>query len=381
MNGDAHLLTGATGFVGGAIALELLRETDGPLLCVVRAGAAGAQARLDEALSHAARVYDEQELWAREGDRASAIAGDLTAPGCGVDLATLPPVAEVWHAAASLAFEDEREPEIAQANIGGTEAVVALAEGLGARALNHVSTAYVGGARTGTMLEQLLPLDAPCNNAYERTKLRAEHVADGAALERVRILRPSIVVGHGRTSAATTFTGLYGVVRGFAALRRQVAEVLGDFLLHRPLRLQGAADVPVNLVPVDAVARNAVALSRVDATSGIFHLTNVSPPTVGETMDVIAHAVGIRPPRFVASAEAFTSIDREVNDQLRFYASYVRDAKLFDRTNVEAVLGDADASYAMPPERIDRWVRWYRADRERRHAERARQQEVATDAR
>lgn len=379
----AHLLTGATGFVGGAVALELLRTSRAPLLCLVRAGADGRAPaeRLEAALAHAARVYGEQELWARERSRCWAVAGDLGAPLCGVDAGALGPVAEVWHMAASLAFEDERAEEIEHVNVGGTEHVVALAERLGAGVLNHVSTAYVGGARSGVMLEQLPALDAPCNNVYERTKLQAEHVVRAAGVPCVRILRPSIVVGHGTTSAATTFTGLYGVVRGFDALQRKVSEVLGDFLVHRPLRLHGDAQVPVNFVPVDAVARSAVALSDAAAGPGIFHLTNREAPTAGQTMDVIARAVGIRSPMFVSSRETFTSIDAEVNDRLRFYASYVRDPKRFDRTSTEAVLGAADASHPMPVERIERYVRWYREDRQRRRERARRAAEVPADAR
>lgn len=357
----ARLVTGATGFVGGAITLELVRETEEPILCVVRPGRDGETPaeRLRSSLERACREYDEMDLLGPALDRCSAIAGDLTLPGCGVEVEGLPDVIEFWHAAASLAFEDEREEEIAKANVGGTEQALALAGLLGAPVFNYISTAYVGGARTGLVGEEVPPPDSPSNNTYERTKLAAEHLVMASDLPRRRIFRPSIVIGHSSTHAATAFTGLYGFVRNLRLLRERVGEVLGDMLMHRPIRLIADGGVPINVIPIDLVARSAVAISMSDSEASVFHLTNSRPPRLETGLSVVSDLVGIRPPRYVTSPDELTSIDRQVNERLLFYGSYIRQTLEFDRRNSDAALGAESGAFPMSPERIGEFVSWY----------------------
>lgn len=359
--GGVRLLTGATGFVGGAIALELIRQTSEPIVCVVRPGADGSSPgeRLRASLTAACREYDEPELLGPALERCTAVAGDLTLSRCGVDIAELPRIDEVWHAAASLAFEDEHEDAIAAANVGGTEQVLALAGALGASAFNHVSTAYVGGARGGTLREEVPPADAPSNNAYERTKLMAEHLVLTADFPRLRLFRPGIVIGHSRTRAATAFTGLYGFVRNLQLLQLEVSEVLGDMLLHRPLRLIANPAAPINLIPIDMVARSAVRIGLSDSPAQIFHLTNSTPPELESGLAVIAGQVRIAPPRYVESRDELTSIDEQVDEKLRFYRSYISQRLEFDRTNADAVLGPGSGNFPMSPERVGEFVEWY----------------------
>lgn len=356
-----RLITGATGFVGGAITLELLRRTEDPLVCVVRPGRDGEtpEERLRESLQNACREYDEPEMLEAARERCTAVAGDLTLPRCGVDHDRLPEIIEFWHAAASLAFEDEREEAIAAANVGGTQQAVALAQAAGVPVFNHISTAYVAGARTGMLEEALPPADAPSNNAYERTKLIAEHFVASADLPRVRIFRPSIVIGHSRTYAATAFTGLYGFIRNLRLLQEQVSQVLGDMLLHRPLRLLADGGVPINLIPIDMVAQSAVTIAHSDSDAQIFHLTNSSPPELGVGLGVVADMVGIKPPKFVSSRDELTSIDRQVDEKMLFYGSYLRSSLEFDRTNSDAVLGSDSGDFLMSLDEMKAFVSWY----------------------
>lgn len=357
----ARLLTGATGFVGGAIALELIRETVEPIVCVVRPGPDGTrpEERLRASLEAACRAYDEPDLLGPGLERCTAVTGDLTLPECGVATDGLPEIIEVWHAAASLAFEDEHEDAIAAANVGGTEQALALAQSLRAPTFNHVSTAYVGGARGGTLGEEVPAADAPSNNAYERTKLIAERLVAVADLPQVRIFRPGIVIGHSRTRAATAFTGLYGFVRNLRLLKLEVSEVLGDLLMHRPLRLIADGSVPINLIPIDMVASSAVRISLSDSAAQIFHLTNSAAPELDAGLAMISRLVGIAPPRYVESRDELTSIDERVDEKLRFYRSYISQQIEFDRTNTDAVLGADSGAFPMSAEKVGQFVEWY----------------------
>jgi nucleoside-diphosphate-sugar epimerase len=358
---ERHLVTGATGFIGAALVLELIEQTDAEVLCLVRGSAQepDPEQRFTTAITHAATVYGKEELVEEILSRCRVLPGDITQPLCGVEDLDVSGVEQLWHAAASLAFEDDSEQEILRHNVDGTQAVIDLASRLGVRVFNHVSTAYVAGGRTGRILEELPPLDTETNNAYERSKIRGEHLVAVAPFERVRIFRPSIVIGHSQTYAATTFTGLYGFIRNFKTLRREVSKQLGMFLDHRPIRLVADPTVEMNLIPVDMVARAAVAVSRSDSDERIFHLTNAEPIVIAEGMEVLARAVGIRAPLYVMNREELTSIDVDVDDRLAFYGSYMRSAKVFDHSNVDAAIGSGALSYPLPGPRVEAIVDWY----------------------
>ncbi|HEY0696428.1 MAG TPA: SDR family oxidoreductase, partial [Micromonospora sp.] len=111
---DGLLVTGATGFVGGAVVLELLRTTLSPVVCLVR-GQDAAQ-RLERSLRTAARAYAMPDGFVDEHlPRVRAVAGDLT--GDVEELTTAARasgvrVTALWHCAASLKFLNVDRDEI-----------------------------------------------------------------------------------------------------------------------------------------------------------------------------------------------------------------------------------------------------------------------------
>jgi nucleoside-diphosphate-sugar epimerase len=357
---QTHLVTGATGFVGGALVLELLARTNVRVACIVRGQTqADAQRRLEQSLAHAAQAYGQPEVVVEIARRCTAVAGDILRPLCGAAGVQLGDVAEVWHAAASLKYKDEHRDEIFQHNLEGTGNVLALAEALGAKTFNYISTAYVAGDRTGLVHETLPESDAHTNNQYEKSKIQAERRVAATTGMRTRILRPSIVVGHSRTLAATSFSGMYGFVRDVGTFKRAVSRRLGDILSHRAVRVRADRDALCNMIPVDAVARNAVAISLSGSTAQIFHLTNDCPPLMGLAVDLIFDQLGLRRPRFVTSPLELTSIDEKLDKELGFYSSYILQNKVFDRSNADAVLGADSARHPLDSERYAAYVRWY----------------------
>jgi nucleoside-diphosphate-sugar epimerase len=302
---EVHLVTGATGFVGGAITLELLSQTDAQLVCLVRSKEGGptAQIRLQNSLSAAAHAYSRRELLPEIQRRCRAVPGDILQPRCGDAADAVGTVSEVWHCAASLKYEDEHEAEIFQHNVVGTKHLLNLAARVKSPKFNYISTAYVAGSRSGWILENLPATDSPTNNSYEKSKIMAELAVAAFEGFHTRILRPSIVIGNSKTRAATSFTGLYGFIRELTTFKRRVARRLGGYLAHRSLRILADEQVPINLIPVDAVASNAVRISRSSTSARVFHLTNDAPPIVGESMRIVFKELGLRAPRFAASIE------------------------------------------------------------------------------
>jgi hypothetical protein len=139
-----------------------------------------------------------------------------------------------------------------------------------------------------------------------------------------------------------------------------------------------AAAAPVNFVPIDSVARDAVAVGLAETSHRIFHLTNDSPPRVGETLDHVFAELGLAPPRHVGSVKAFTTLDQTLHDHLGFYSSYMNSDKIFSRANTDAVVGAGAGRCPLPMPRMREIARWY-LDRLARQAQ-ARQARVVRTA-
>lgn len=360
----AHLLTGATGFLGAALVLELLDQTGDEVACLVRPShdADRATARLNEALERAFVLYEREDLVPAIGERCRAIPFDLRGEdGPGLD--QLPAeIGEVWHSAASLRFKREQREKIVEQNVEGTRRMLELSTRLGAAAFNHVSTAYVAGRRSGRVLEQPARDPSVAHNAYEESKILAETLVDEWGGLRTRIMRPSIVIGNATTFAAISNTGLYGFVLGVQRAQKEVeGRKLGAFLAHRQVRLRGDGEAPINLIPVDVVARNAVAISRSDSDAEVFHLSNATPPTAAEVGRVVFEALGMAAPRWVDSDEEFTLIDEKLDQQPRtdFFRTYLSRDRVFDLANTNAALGEDASTISFDDGELAPYVEWY----------------------
>lgn len=352
-----HVVTGGTGFVGGALVFELLDQTTSDLAVIVRpSGDRSPAERFHEALGAAREAYGyDPRLLAAAKARCQILVGDVTQPACGVtaDLE----VDQFWHCAASLNYENRHRAEIEGTNVTGTRSALALAERLRARTFNYVSTAYVAGKNRGLIREEL-HADVDTNNIYERSKREAEACVAATTSMATRILRPSIVIGHSRTRAATAFSGFYGFVRGLLQFKGIVGRAQSGLLERTRLRMRVDPDLGINLVPVDSVVRQAVQLALSDAGGGVFHLTHPSPPKVGDVIRTIFREVGLNEPEFVADREDMTWLDKQLDKRLDFYGSYVVGDKHFDRTRSNTVLGSTD-ELPCDDATISAYCRWY----------------------
>ncbi|RLU87520.1 hypothetical protein CTZ27_23125 [Streptomyces griseocarneus] len=357
------LVTGATGLVGGAIVLELLRRTDADVFCLARDGRhESAAERVRRILTRMATDYGMRDVTDAIAARCRVLPGDMTAPGCGIPEHLLPSeVGEVWHAAASLKFRDRDRAEIELHNVTGTRNVTGLAVRLGARAFDLVSTAYVVGDRTGLLTEEPVPADCRPNNAYEKSKMAGEALVRGLPVDTVRILRPGIVIGHSETLAAPTTFGLYTFVDELTAFRAAIEPRLGNYLDHYPVAMLGDPATRGNLIPVDAVAASAVRLGLAGAPGGVYHLTNSEPTRLGEALIALTAALGIRAPRWVSDRAELTTIDDVLNRELDFQGAYMRQDKVFDATRARQYCADL-LTVPLGPERIGEFVTRYLKD-------------------
>ncbi|MCO4773809.1 MAG: SDR family oxidoreductase [Deltaproteobacteria bacterium] len=332
-------LTGATGFVGRYVAARLLaRDEVTGLDVLVRAEDRDhAKARLLDSLLHAVDPSEAQELV----ERVEPVIGDLRSPRFGLseqawdELATR--TTHVIHGAANVRFDQDLE-DARSYNVFGTQQAAALARRAlelgGLTRFDWVGTAFVAGLRRDAVAEDELEHQAGWKNPYEQSKYEAEvWLRKNASDLPLTVFRPSIVVGESASGATTNFGMLYWPIRIYAkGWWRTVV---------------GAANTPVDIVPVDFVADALDVLTRPGEPVGrTYHLTSGVDGAVSiQSLAQLANEYfGGRPARFV-DPEFFMTWLRPAVDLLiwgpkrrvlrqggRFFVPYMSGNPLFDNT-------------------------------------------------
>jgi long-chain acyl-CoA synthetase len=352
------LLTGATGFVGMELLVRWLERTERHVLAIVRAGSdESARARIDAVL---ANLFGDRA--GRFGDRITAVAGDMTAPGLGLDPMRWDSLAAestmIVHCAASVSFGQSLD-EARAINVEGTRRMLDLAGR--AKALGgleryaQVSTAYVAGTHAGRFSECDLDVGQGFNNSYEQSKFESEQLVRSCPYLPFTIFRPSIVVGDRNSGWTSAFNVLYWPLR---ALARGLFPAV-----------PAVASAPVDVVSIDYVADGIHELC--ESSSGLhqtYHLTaGADASTIAEIADLASGYFQQPPPRLVTPAE-FLSADhgvaRSMLEEGASYFPYFSVKTTFDDAFTRARLGPAGISAAPLHEYMGRlldfatWSRW-----------------------
>jgi len=248
-------VTGATGFVTGNVALELLARGD-EVRALVRDASRG-------------------QTLARAG--ATLVRGDLSDGAAlrkGMDGADA-----VVHGAAmyEVGIAPSRRSAMFEANVTGTERVLEGAIEAGARRVAYVSTCAIFGNTRGAVVDESYARSGAYTSYYEETKVQAHAIALGFAARglALSIAQPGGVYGPGDSS------GLGGLMR--------------DFVRGR-LPILPFADAGLNFVHVDDAARGIVlVLDRGQA--GRSYVLGGENARVGDAFAALARVTGRSRPR------------------------------------------------------------------------------------
>ncbi|MFI6996220.1 thioester reductase domain-containing protein [Nocardia sp. NPDC050175] len=277
----ATLLTGATGFVGAYLLDELLRTTEGDVVCLVRAEN---ETHADERIAANLAKYGLDSAAYR--DRIVPLVGDLAEPRFGLSQPAFEAVhglvGRIVHCGGMVKWTYPYEG-LAPANVAGTVEVLRLATVAAPRPVHFISTVGVFSSRTYTAdtVEETAELDTsgPLAVGYAQSKWVAEKLIRLAQERGV----PTTI--HRINTGGDSITGAFNRQDHLSMMIKGCVEA-SIAPTETPMPLQPA--------PIDYVARGVVALSRADsAIGGTFHLVHPQQLTWGELFDHIA-AYGYR---------------------------------------------------------------------------------------
>lgn len=263
---QAILVTGATGFLGASLVVELLQQTSAQVYCLIRAqDTATVQQRLQQNLEF-------YQLWdVEQRDRLIPLVGDLAQPYLGLSDPEFQHLAQtvdvIYHNGAwiNLVYP---YAALKAANVLGTQEILRLACQTKIKPVHLVSTLSViaTAGRTGECwIQEHDNLDQgglPATG-YAQTKWVAEQLAQIAQSRGlpVSIYRAGRISGHSQTGICNTSDRLYRMIKGCIQLGA-IPDV----------------DLTLDMTPVDYMAQAIVHLSQQSNASGqVFHLSNPQP--------------------------------------------------------------------------------------------------------
>jgi dihydroflavonol-4-reductase len=251
------LVTGATGFVGAAVARRLLAAGQSVRVLV----RAGSDRRNIEAL----------------GANVEVVTGDLTDP-TSLDRAVAG-CRGVYHVAADYRMWVRDPAAMYRTNVDGTRAVLTAAAGAGVERIVYTSSVATLGIRAdGAPSDEDTPSSvADMIGHYKRSKFLAEEVAQGLARDGVPvvIVNPSTPVGPGDVKPTPT------------------GRIIVDALAGR---MPAYVDTGLNIAHVDDVAEGHL-LAYEQGVVGRRYVLGGTDLTLQSILTTLAEIAGRRPPR------------------------------------------------------------------------------------
>ena len=361
------LMTGATGFVGSFLATALLKKGYELTLLARPRGKMSALERIDRVLS-----FVEPDVHLYRG-RYRVIKSDCTLAGLGVAEGAIVPgeIDAFFHLAASTDFSEKNRVATFEANCGGTLNALSFCSKMNIKDFHYVSTLYVAGRRSGTILETQLDEGQSFANVYEETKMRSEVLVRGWSKEDAgntfRIYRIPVCMGDSRTGKTTAFSGFYGFLAPFWVLKKNLMKKLrtdgrlfreagiyicADGSLNLPLNIEfssSSSSSSCDIVPIDWVTKGMVAVFEKEASKNLaFHFSLQEPPLGREVVSRALSCMGISGTRMVEEGEkAGASRTKDVLGVLqknadlltKRFRDYTNSVRVFDNRNLREILG------------------------------------------
>ncbi len=271
------LLSGSTGFFGIHLLRELIESGEDRVACLMRDGS---RERMDKYLEYYFGT-DAKELSAH----VEIIRGNIEDAMLGMTAEDYDALAgrieKVFHAAADVRHYTSDEESYMKTNVVGTENMLNFSKAANA-SFYHISTCSISGeamkdkSRGVKFTENDYDIGQVWeNNVYIKSKFLAEGLVFMAKKEGLdaKIFRLGRLCGRasdGKFQINPSTNAFYLFMKGFS----QIGALPED-----------AADVKLDVMPIDLCAKEVLALSETDG--GVFHIMNPDPPGFGEIMQAV----------------------------------------------------------------------------------------------
>ena len=336
------LLTGATGLVGRYLMRDLLLKGVKLAVLVRPTKRERVRERVESILQNW-----EAELGQRL-PRPIILSGDVREDGMGLTERHLnwcrDFVEKVIHGAAVLRFNSatqQEEPWVT--NVQGTKNVLEFCKCACVSHFHFISTAYVCGERSETVLETELDENQEFRNDYEASKFQAEMLVRNANhFKTTTVYRPAIIVGDSQTGFTSTYHGLFLYLR-FADLLVPQQQRNADGVFETRVKLPLDGDEPRNLVPVDWVSKTITHLVLTpEAHDRTYHLAPDHGVTTRELIEYCYEYYNSGGVEFAGKGSERTAesdFAEKLFENTRIYESYETSDPTFDKQNLNKFAG------------------------------------------
>jgi amino acid adenylation domain-containing protein/thioester reductase-like protein len=256
-------LTGATGFIGGFLLVDLLQQTDATVYCLVRAKS------IEQAHQKITDNLQRYQINLGNRDRIVPVLGDLSQPNLGLSASEFEhltaAIDQIYHVGAMVNLVYPYSV-LRTINVMGSATILKIAS-RHAIPVHFISTLDV--FQSSPYKQQPPYCEVPLNGAcdfdtgYAQSKWAAEQLMLGAYQRGipVTIYRLAQITGHHKTGAAPIDDLLGRFIRGI--VNTGVApELMGG----------------LKMTPVDYVSQTILHLAQTDSAGRIFHLVNPHSP-------------------------------------------------------------------------------------------------------
>lgn len=355
-----YVLTGGTGFLGSRLALSLLDRGDHVIFLVRAKNSVPAQDRLRGVL---AALTTESHLLSFDVWECDLARVDLGLSEEQRVILEETPIDGFWHIAANVSFKKVDAQDVFRSNVESLHNVLAFTKGYD-MPFFYMSTAYVHGARSGTLYESELIEPSAFNNPYERSKYLAEKYIHEHAGNNFIIFRPGILIE--RNTRTLNFSGYYIMVLSLYKLRKNLlsfyekhhflASLSGmrmkHGVLHLPFPFVYSKKGRLGLLPMGVAVPWMVALADTPRARGkTFHIVNTNPFWVKRILDETFTELKVKLPLirtgkygmviyfyFLRGLGTIVPVLRSLSRKLGYYRYYLSEPVVHDIRQTQEIL-------------------------------------------
>lgn len=336
------LITGITGLVGSAFAVDALkRDNELQFLALARGkDNISARNRVIDAIKGQCAFDGTPELSEKLVDRIDVLEGDISDPMHLAMSPLLQGIESIFHCAADVNLGVDTDGQTYNVNYNGTKALLKIANELKVESFHYVSTAYVAGKSEGKIMEG--PSKAEdWNNAYERSKFESEKMVRASGIP-FTIYRPSIIVGRRQDGRIRKPLAFYFILEFLAVIKERLCAKSHNEpsdMIDMPLRLYAVPSDTIFFVPIDYVSEVTTELFFMPCENKTYHITGNSPVSSFAIENAIEKTLKVKNVRIVGNYNDPTMDEKLLHRFLGEFLPYFGSKAIFDVSNIEAVFG------------------------------------------